>query len=553
MTAKRSLSPLRPLSTSEVSISQVSPGGKRRHLNSVNDDSLMSLSLPSPSASPIHSSTDSSETSNLPLLLSIIKNTPRGELSHLHAFLLNFLKRDILLGLPLEISIVILSQLDKGDLVHCMMVCKQWNLLINNTPELWKRLIFRDSLITSAEEFESDYAALEQNGTKRVNIPKQMYKLRYTVLKRWMDPTFTPHRQVLEGPDLNVITCLQFDNEKIAAGSNSCQILIYNTQSGELIHTLLGHTGGVWAMKFYGDILASGSTDRTVRIWNTRTGKCTHIFKGHTSTVRCLEIVQPQRIGTDVQGNPIMFPEEPMLVSGSRDATLYLWKLPINDSDSEAPWEFDVGENPYFVNVLKGHLASVRTVTAYANLVISGSYDSTVRVWDISTCECKYTLEGHSDRIYSVVYDPHRHRCYSASVDNTVRIWDLETGECLHILEGHQILVGLVTASRNALVSAAADSTVRVWDQDTGHARVVFRGHSGAITCVVNDDFKVVSGSQGMLKLWDVQTGKFVRDLVEGVDGSVWQVCIDWKRCVSAVQRGDVTVLEVLDFTKGLV
>lgn len=365
-----------------------------------------------------------------------------------------------------------------------------------------------------------------------------------------MDTKFQPKHTVLTGDSLNVITCLQFDDDKIAASSNANQILIYETRSGKLLHTFHGHTGGVWAMKFYGNILASGSTDRTVRIWNIKKGVCTHIFRGHTSTVRCLDIIEPKQIGTDSEGKPIIYPQFPLLVTGSRDATLYVWKLPLEDGDTlpTSPIDLDASNNPNLLTILKGHKASVRAVMGYGNILISGSYDCTARVWDLMTGECKWVLDGHTDKIYACVYDVKRNRCYTSSVDNTVRIWDLNTGETIAILEGHQILVGLVTYSENILVSAAADSTVRIWDPDTGQAQNVFRGHSSAITCVENDDYKVLSGSQGMLKLWDAKTGNFVRDMASNVDGAVWQVAIDYRRCIAAVQRNETTYIEVTDF-----
>ncbi|GME77082.1 unnamed protein product [Ambrosiozyma monospora] len=118
----------------------------------------------------------------------------------------------------------------------------------------------------------------------------------------------------------------------------------------------------------------------------------------------------------------------------------------------------------------------------------------------------------------------------------------------ISVLDGHQMLVGLITLSEHALVSAAADSTVRIWDPETGNPRFVLRGHSAAITCVQHTDDLVISGSNGMLKLWDTKTGKLIRDLLDDVDGGVWQVKFDYRRCITAVQKNRRTCLEILDF-----
>lgn len=480
----------------------------------------------------------------LPLAISettwaaLMQKTPRLMLSTVHAALGNLLRKDILSSLPPELSVKILSHLPSEDLRSVSAVCRKWNQLATTHPELWNRLLLKEGLIT------------EDELSKEKDFPSRIvYDIRRRVLKRWMDSSYNPKRYTLQtGEILNVVTCLQLDEDKIAAGSNTNQILIYNTSTGSLRHTLKGHTGGVWAMKFYKNILASGSTDRTVRIWNLDTGRCTHVFKGHTSTVRCLEIIEPQQIGTDVMGRPIIFPTEPLLITGSRDTTLYVWKLPLT-TNSTTPIELDANTNPNLLFVLKGHVASVRAVAGHGRILISGSYDATARVWDLTTGECLHVLNGHTDRIYSCVYDVVRNRAYTGSADNTVRIWDLSTGECTAILEGHTILVGLISSSPNVLVSAAADSTVRIWDPDTGVPRHVLRGHTSAITCVENDDYRVVSGSQGMLKLWNAKTGEFIRNMVEDIDGAVWQVAFDYKRCVMAVQKGECTRIEVADFS----
>jgi F-box and WD-40 domain protein CDC4 len=132
-------------------------------------------------------------------------------------------------------------------------------------------------------------------------------------------------------------------------------------------------------------------------------------------------------------------------------------------------------------------------------------------------------------------------------MDGTVRVWNIQNGECLHTLTGHTSLVGLLGLSPSHLVSAAADSTLRIWDPDSGELRHTLAAHTGAITCFQHDEFKVLSGSDGNLKMWNIRDGSIVRDLLTGITG-VWQVVFEGRWCVAASNRSDVTVLDVWDF-----
>jgi len=133
-------------------------------------------------------------------------------------------------------------------------------------------------------------------------------------------------------------------------------------------------------------------------------------------------------------------------------------------------------------------------------------------------------------------------------MDGTVRIWSLKTGQCLHTLQEHTSLVGLLGLSASHLVSAAADSTLRVWDPSTGQLQHTLAAHTGAITCFQHDDFKVLSGSDDALKLWDIRDGSVVRVLLTDITGA-WKVVFDGRWCVAATKRlGQISYLDVWHF-----
>ena len=381
---------------------------------------------------------------------------------------------------------------------------------------------------------------------RNLHLYKSIYRRHYAIKKGWMEEETQPHHIAFRAHGRHVVTCLQFDSDKIITGSDDTRIHVYDTKTGREIKQLIGHEGGVWALQYDGNILVSGSTDRSVRVWDLEKGKCIQQFLGHTSTVRCLVILKPTKIGEDENGQPIIMPKEPLIITGSRDSSLRVWKLPGPGDRSviQSGHHAQDSDNPYFIRALTGHHHSVRAIAAHGDTLVSGSYDSSVRVWKISTGDLLHRLTGHTAKVYSVVLDHERNRCISGSMDNTVRIWDVATGAQLFHLEGHTSLVGLLDLGHNRLVSAAADSTLRIWDPENGHCKNTLSAHTGAITCFQHDDQKVISGSDRTLKLWNVKTGECVKDLLTDLSG-VWQVKFNERRCVAAVQRDNLTYIEV--------
>jgi F-box and WD-40 domain protein CDC4 len=151
---------------------------------------------------------------------------------------------------------------------------------------------------------------------------KHVYRRRYTAEQNWL--CRTPTHRSFPGQGMNVVTCTQFDREKIITASDDHSINVYDIKQGTLKRRLDGHEGGVWALEYRGDTLVTGSTDRTVRVWDLETYEEVHSFHGHSSTVRCLQIVEPV---LDAQTGEYV-PPYPMFVTGSRDSTLRVWKLP---------------------------------------------------------------------------------------------------------------------------------------------------------------------------------------------------------------------------------
>lgn len=99
--------------------------------------------------------------------------------------------------------------------------------------------------------------------------------------------------------------------------------------------------------------------------------------------------------------------------------------------------------------------------------------------------------------------DGHRPVLVSGSLDNTLKIWDVRTGKCIRTLFGHVEGVWSLDVDKLRIVSASHDRTIKIWDRDTGSCQNTLVGHKGAVTCLSLGDDKIVSGSDdGDLKVW---------------------------------------------------
>ncbi len=70
-------------------------------------------------------------------------------------------------------------------------------------------------------------------------------------------------------------------------------------------------------------------------------------------------------------------------------------------------------------------------------MLVSGSYDETLKIWDLKTYQEIRTLSGHEDCIYSVAVSADTKHIISGGEDKIVRLWCFHTGKLLSCFEGH--------------------------------------------------------------------------------------------------------------------
>mmetsp|Transcript_6149 Transcript_6149/g.9274 ORF Transcript_6149/g.9274 Transcript_6149/m.9274 type:complete len:717 (-) Transcript_6149:151-2301(-) len=224
------------------------------------------------------------------------------------------------------------------------------------------------------------------------------------------------------------------------------------------------------------------TADSTVRLIDVSTGKVTGMYEGHSDRVLALAVNEAI---VDDSGEEI----PRMVVAGSRDETVCVWNY----------------KTRRCIHVFSKHEGAVWAVAIYARppqpLVFSGSSDCSIRSWDIHTGEELNVFRGHTDTVLCLAIhfgsgdhstDPPR--LVSGGADNMVRIWDPYSGRHCRMFEGHTDDVNAVSVVSDTsgkvfrgpkIVSGGRDRTVRVWDMLKGAPLAEFRGHSDCVYAVV--------------------------------------------------------------------
>ncbi|KAL4074511.1 WD40-repeat-containing domain protein [Scleroderma yunnanense] len=176
--------------------------------------------------------------------------------------------------------------------------------------------------------------------------------------------------------------------------------------------------------------------------------------------------------------------------------------------------------------LLQGHANVIMSVafSPDGTRIVSGSWDNTVRVWDVERgVQIGPPFQGHTSWVQSVVFSPDGTRIVSGSLDKTVRIWDAKRGVQIGTpLEGHTDWVHSVAFSPDGtrIVSGSSDETVRVWDTEKGvQFGSPFQGHTDMVKSVAfsPDGTKIVSGSDDKtVRIWDAKMGVQIGSPLEG-------------------------------------
>lgn len=213
---------------------------------------------------------------------------------------------------------------------------------------------------------------------------------------------------------------------------------------------------------------------------------------------------------------------------GGGESSLTLWNLQTGEK-IKTLLEGGVGEaflmgppyneaEPNDITALAGDLAHKLVFTPDGKMLIGALSDMTIKLWDSQTGEVLQTLSGHRGAVRSIALTPDGQTLISGSSDKTLKFWNLKTGRVTRTLtETHGIQEIILSPDGQSLLSIANDheiepddAKIKLWDVKTGKLIRDFYPSREVLRPIVfsRDSKTIVSASpDNSLKLWDARKG----------------------------------------------
>lgn len=168
-------------------------------------------------------------------------------------------------------------------------------------------------------------------------------------------------------------------------------------------------------------------------------------------------------------------------------------------------------------------------------IAFSSTWDQKLRFIDSRTAqERALTIQGHAGSIKCIYVYERMRIVLTGSYDTTIRAWSIDTGKCVRIFQGHQRTVTCIAMfePNERFITGSVDKTCRVWLLGRKKCWRMFKHRYQIVSCAIQEEICVSGGISGKIRIFDMLSGRLIKK-ISAHQGPVNQVKFDRWHLVS--------------------